>query len=230
MVETLIVCLSCVALFALAVRAVARACFCELADGATAGAAWAWGASFVVQALGCMLLLRDGYALAAAGFALVVLVLSAASVPLACRCLSERVLVQQAHGANVAFEVPGGERSRMTGLDCDSGKTIAVRCALVARAYDLTRREEDVLRLLVGGMTVAQIADRFVLSPNTVKSHVRNLYRKFGVSSRSGLADRLAAAGADTTGWDSELEREGQGCFLVVGSEAGDADATVHPE
>ena len=227
MVETLIVCLSCVALFALAVRAVARACFCELTDGATAGAAWAWGASFVVQALGCMLLLRDGYTLAAAGFALVVLALSAASVPLACRRLSERALVRQAHGTDVAFEAPGGECNRTADSDCDSGKTIAVRCAWVARTYDLTRREEDVLRSLVCGMTVPQIADRLVLSPNTIKSHVRNLYRKLGVSSRSGLADRLAAAGLDAAGWGFELERGEQGRFLVAGPEAEDAGPAV---
>ena len=64
-------------------------------------------------------------------------------------------------------------------------------CARAARTYDLTRREEDVLRLLAEGRTAAQVADQLVVSPNTVKTHVRNLYRKLGITRRDDLASRL---------------------------------------
>ena len=68
---------------------------------------------------------------------------------------------------------------------------IEALCAKAARTYDLTRREEDVLRLLVEGRTAPQIAEELVVSPNPVKTHVRNLYRKLGINRRADLACRL---------------------------------------
>lgn len=49
----------------------------------------------------------------------------------------------------------------------------------------LTTREVDVLRLLAQGLTSAQIAEHLVLSPLTVNTHVRSIYSKLGVTSRS---------------------------------------------
>ena len=62
--------------------------------------------------------------------------------------------------------------------------------ALCAKA---ARTEEDVLRLLVEGRTAPQIAEELVVSPNTVKTHVRNLYRKLGINRRADLACRLGS-------------------------------------
>ncbi len=59
------------------------------------------------------------------------------------------------------------------------------------RAFGLSRRELDVLRLVATGMTDAQVADRLVLSPRTVNSHLHSIYGKLGVSSRSA-ATRFA--------------------------------------
>jgi DNA-binding NarL/FixJ family response regulator len=42
-----------------------------------------------------------------------------------------------------------------------------------------------VLRLVEAGLTDAQVAERLVLSVRTVHSHVRAIYRKLGVSSRT---------------------------------------------
>jgi predicted ATPase/DNA-binding CsgD family transcriptional regulator len=49
----------------------------------------------------------------------------------------------------------------------------------------LTTREMDVLRLLAQGLTSAQIAERLVIGLVTVNSHVRSIYSKLGVKSRS---------------------------------------------
>jgi predicted ATPase/DNA-binding CsgD family transcriptional regulator len=49
----------------------------------------------------------------------------------------------------------------------------------------LTLREVEVLRLIAAGLTDAQVAERLVLSVRTVHSHVRSIYRKLGVSSRT---------------------------------------------
>jgi DNA-binding NarL/FixJ family response regulator len=49
----------------------------------------------------------------------------------------------------------------------------------------LTTREVEVLRLLAEGLTSAQIAEHLTLSPLTVNTHVRSIYSKLGVTSRS---------------------------------------------
>jgi DNA-binding NarL/FixJ family response regulator len=52
-------------------------------------------------------------------------------------------------------------------------------------AYGLTAREREILQLLVGGLTLGQIAARLHLSYHTIDNHVRNIYRKMHVRSRS---------------------------------------------
>ena len=49
----------------------------------------------------------------------------------------------------------------------------------------LTDREWEVLDLLASGNTTDEIARTLVLSTETVRSHLKNLYRKLGVRSRS---------------------------------------------
>src|SRR5712692_3897810 len=50
---------------------------------------------------------------------------------------------------------------------------------------DLTAREVEVLQLLATGLTSAQIAEKLVISLLTVNTHVRSIYSKLGVTSRS---------------------------------------------
>ena len=49
----------------------------------------------------------------------------------------------------------------------------------------LTRRERQILGLLAEGMSGAQIAAQLVLSPETVRTHVRNAMAKLGATTRS---------------------------------------------
>jgi len=55
----------------------------------------------------------------------------------------------------------------------------------------LSAREVDVLRLIAEGLTNTQIAEQLVISPLTVNTHVRSIYNKLEVSSRSA-ATRFA--------------------------------------
>jgi LuxR family maltose regulon positive regulatory protein len=48
----------------------------------------------------------------------------------------------------------------------------------------LTSREMDVLRLLGGSLSAAEIADELVVSVSTVHSHIKSIYAKLGVHSR----------------------------------------------
>lgn len=53
------------------------------------------------------------------------------------------------------------------------------------RAEGLTDRESEVLALITQGMSNAQVAELTFLSPNTVKSYIRTVYRKIGAGSRT---------------------------------------------
>jgi PAS domain S-box-containing protein len=52
------------------------------------------------------------------------------------------------------------------------------------RARTLSPREREVLGLLARGLTGEQIAERLVLSPETVRTHIRNAREKLGASTR----------------------------------------------
>jgi DNA-binding CsgD family transcriptional regulator len=64
----------------------------------------------------------------------------------------------------------------------------------------LTSREQEVAALICLSYTNAEIAARLSISVPTVKTHVRNVLRKFGLSRRSDL--RLALAEWDFSAWD----------------------------
>jgi two-component system nitrate/nitrite response regulator NarL len=49
----------------------------------------------------------------------------------------------------------------------------------------LSSREHEVLLLVSDGLSAPQIADRLTLSSHTVKTHMRNLYDKLGVTDRA---------------------------------------------
>ena len=51
----------------------------------------------------------------------------------------------------------------------------------------LSRREQEVLRLIADGMGNKEIADELHLSPRTIETHRANLMRKLGVRKVSGL-------------------------------------------
>jgi LuxR family maltose regulon positive regulatory protein len=53
--------------------------------------------------------------------------------------------------------------------------------------------ELRVLRSLTSELSTREIADQLFLSPNTVRSHIRALYRKLGVNSREGAVARAEA-------------------------------------
>ncbi len=64
--------------------------------------------------------------------------------------------------------------------------------------FGLTRRERDVLPLIVKGRTNRQIAEELFISENTAGVHVSNILGKMGATSRTeaaGIAARLGIGG-----------------------------------
>jgi DNA-binding NarL/FixJ family response regulator len=55
--------------------------------------------------------------------------------------------------------------------------------AVPAKEYNLTTQEKKVLQLLVDGKSYKMIANELFVAPDTVKSHVRNIYAKLHVHS-----------------------------------------------
>lgn len=67
----------------------------------------------------------------------------------------------------------------------------------VVRAPDpdeLSTREHAVLKLVAGGFTNAEIADRLCLSESTVRHHVSNIRRKLGVRDRAQVARAVVSS------------------------------------
>lgn len=59
----------------------------------------------------------------------------------------------------------------------------------------LTQRESEVLELLTSGHSNKAVAAALVISEDTVKTHLRGLYRKLGVSDRAGAVSAALREG-----------------------------------
>jgi Response regulator containing a CheY-like receiver domain and an HTH DNA-binding domain len=89
---------------------------------------------------------------------------------------------------NVLEQVRAGETIVDPGL---AGK-IAVRASHLAPGrlwpgaeLGITQRESEVLRAMVDGLNNKAVAEQLVISEDTVKTHVRSIFRKLGVTDRA---------------------------------------------
>ena len=62
-------------------------------------------------------------------------------------------------------------------------------------AEPITDREGTILRFLPSLLTTVDIARELSVSPNTVKTHVRNIYRKLDVGTRRDAVKRARELG-----------------------------------
>jgi DNA-binding CsgD family transcriptional regulator len=66
----------------------------------------------------------------------------------------------------------------------DSGEVSDDILLQLINEYGLTSREAEVLQMVFCDLTNDEIASQLYISPNTLKKHLQNLYRKLGASSR----------------------------------------------
>jgi DNA-binding CsgD family transcriptional regulator len=58
-------------------------------------------------------------------------------------------------------------------------------------AYGLSAREEEVVKLVVAGLSTKQISERLFIAEHTVQRHLSNIFEKVGVRSRRDLVKQL---------------------------------------
>ena len=75
------------------------------------------------------------------------------------------------------------------------GLAFAVRPAAVLPGKRLSERELDVVRLVVDGRSNDEIGARLGIGPKTVESHLRRLFERFDIASRTELATRALREG-----------------------------------
>ena len=104
---------------------------------------------------------------------------------------SPEAAVDAARHARTELEALGAHR------DADAAaalmRSLGAKARSGPRASELlTRREKEVLRLLAGGLSNREIAERLFISPKTAEHHVSRVYSKLGVSSRAEAAGYAA--------------------------------------
>lgn len=67
-------------------------------------------------------------------------------------------------------------------------------------SYGITKKEMDIIALIVQGCSNAEIAAASRISQNTVKSHIANIFGKMGVKSRTQLIRFLMEQGLQKAG------------------------------
>jgi len=69
----------------------------------------------------------------------------------------------------------------------------------ISEQFDLTDRERETVEYLLQGLTSKEIATRMNISPNTVKAFLRLVMVKMKVSTRSGIAGKIAGSSRSNT-------------------------------
>jgi LuxR family transcriptional regulator, maltose regulon positive regulatory protein len=85
--------------------------------------------------------------------------------------------------------LPDGAEAQRARL-ADLHRRLVPRARPVGSGEALTERERDVLRMLQGTLSLRDIGRELYLSPNTIKTHTRTLYRKLEVSDRQDAVAR----------------------------------------
>jgi LuxR family maltose regulon positive regulatory protein len=102
------------------------------------------------------------------------------------------------HAALLRQQVPAAEVQRLhpqvTRLQAVYSRSADTRPDRAATT-PLTTREMSIVRLLSTHLTYAEMGERLYVSVNTVKSNLKSIYRKLGVTTRSDAVDRAREAG-----------------------------------
>ncbi len=97
----------------------------------------------------------------------------------------------------------------------ERGGTASQVVADVCERFNLTAREKESVEFLVKGLTNKEIAARMNISPNTVRTFLRNVMLRLGVSTRSGIMGVIFR----TIDVSSEPSQDVEKCQSTVGAQ-----------
>lgn len=95
--------------------------------------------------------------------------------------------VARQRDAHWASDAAATESATPCRLGSQEAATPIDRCEQIAATYKLTAREQEILGYLAEGHSGSYISDVLFISPNTARTHIHNIYRKLGVSSREDV-------------------------------------------
>jgi DNA-binding CsgD family transcriptional regulator len=105
-----------------------------------------------------------------------------------------RVRVRAADGTWVVIRAA----ALTTGSQVPAGYAVTLEAAsaddlapLLMRAWRLTRREREVARLVIDGLSTEDIATALFISVHTVRDHLKMIFGKMGISRRQDMAAAL---------------------------------------
>lgn len=120
-----------------------------------------------------------------------------------------------------ALAAPGTGAARGTQSQ-PMARLLTARPQIVRSPERLSRRELEVLEMISTGATNAQIAERFVISGNTVKTHVRQILKKLAVANRTEAAHRYielyGTSGVRSRQAAADTARDAAGGMAVAGA------------
>ncbi|MEA4943898.1 MAG: helix-turn-helix transcriptional regulator [Propionicimonas sp.] len=88
-------------------------------------------------------------------------------------------MVRQEYAIEELIRTPQAESALATIVSC------------VAEEFRLSEREREILGLIGQGYTAAAVAEKLVISPYTVNTHIQHIYGKLGIHKRSELISYL---------------------------------------
>jgi DNA-binding CsgD family transcriptional regulator len=110
--------------------------------------------------------------------------------------------------ASVRIRTPTGRWATIEGASLEGADrghlAITIRASssaeifdLLSNTYDLTRRERQLVALILEGLATKELAQSLFISPNTVQDHLKSIFAKTGARSRGELTSRLTSRAHD---------------------------------
>lgn len=82
-------------------------------------------------------------------------------------------------------QLPRDYIDHLLGFDHSQPDLIELETSTARKIQLLSKRELDILRQIAAGLSTNAIAERFVVAPSTIKSHIKNIFSKLDVHTRA---------------------------------------------
>lgn len=78
-------------------------------------------------------------------------------------------------------------------------------CFKASDAYSLTRREQEVLLLMLEGLSTAEISENLCIAETTARTHISNIYKKLEVNNRAQATAKILAELGPAEGFHQQI-------------------------